>query len=472
MSRPDDSPGADVAAELEMPVTSRETPTPDAVPEATGQAFARNVLGTALGYLATPIVGIACAPVLVHALGVDGRGEFAATTSPTLLLTLAGTLGLPEAVTYYVASRQMATRAALWRASIQSLVFGVVLAGLVAALASPLSGGDDRVATIMTWGATTLPLALVVGVVRGAAAGRQRWGLVNAERMFGNVLRLALVVAFAVVGRLGLWESTLIYLICPVLAGAVYTRFLAGLLRSTAEPRQAFTAEMTLLGFGMRNWAGGLAGVVLSRLDQVLITPLANSHQLGLYAAAVSIAEIPYVISAATRDVLLAADASRSDDQRAVQASRITFLATLLFAGALAITSPLLIRIAYGSAFADATPMLVLLLLASVAYTPGLTAGGLLLARGRPLARSLSLAGACVLNVALLPVLVPAFGGIGAALASVAAYVLFSTINLTLLTRRSSFGPIEMIVPRREDFRWAIEHIRALRRKRAAGLPS
>src|SRR5579875_3552405 len=91
-------------------------------------SFGRNVVSTAIGNAVTPLVGLATAPILVHALGVAGRGEFAATTSPTLLLTIAGTLGLPQAVTYFVASGRLSARVTTRRACTQSLLVGVLLA--------------------------------------------------------------------------------------------------------------------------------------------------------------------------------------------------------------------------------------------------------------------------------------------------------------------------------------------------------
>ncbi len=422
-------------------------------------SFGRNVVSTALGNAVTPVVGLATAPILVHALGVAGRGEFAATTSPTLLLTLAGTLGLPQAVTYFVASGRLSARVTTRRACTQSILVGVLLAALVAALAPAIAGGNHHVASIMFLGVLTLPGALVVGVVRGTASGRHRWGLVNLDRGGGNILRLLLVIGFAVTGHLGLLQATMIYLLSPVVIGVVYLPLLRSIWREPVAPPREAVSESALLAYGMRIWIGGIAGVVLSRLDQVLMTPLSGARQLGLYAAAVAIGELPYVFSGATRDVILAADAAASNDFRAAQASRLTFLATVVFSGLLAAVSPLVILVAYGSAFADSTSMLLLLLAASVLYTPGMTSAGVLVARGRATLPSASVAAACAVNVILLPILVPPWGGNGAALASVAAYAVYSAINLVLLRRHSSLKLRAMLVPSKDDFSWVTQRI-------------
>jgi hypothetical protein len=64
-------------------------------------------------------------------------------------------------------------------------------------------------------------------------------------------------------------------------------------------------------------------------------------------------------------------------------------------------------------------------------------------------------------------VLIPPFGVIGAALASVAAYTCFGVTSLIALSRVSGIGARELVVPTREDFMVYRRFIgRVLRRRR------
>lgn len=432
---------------------ARHAAPPEEIAPTSNKSFLRAVLKTVGGNLASPVIGIATAPILAYSLGVTGRGEFAAATSPTLLLTLAGTLGLPEAATYFVASKRLLVRPTLERVVRLSVFLGALLAAVLFLIAPLITSGSHEVTRLIFLGGCSLPLALAVGALRGVAAGVGRWGLVNSEQLLSNGLRLLLVVIAASTSSLTLPVAVAVYLSCPVLGGLVYLPFWRQLRNEIRRQRAkgGRGSSALLVRYGAYTWVGGLSGVILSRLDQVLIAPLAGARELGFYAAAVAIGELPYVVSAATDAVMLSKDAAEANDGRAELAGRLTFLVTALVAGVLALAAPLLVRLAFGEAFKPATPMLQLLLLAAVLNTPGSTAGAVLMARGRPGVRSISLTAACVINVALLPVLVPWAGGVGAAWASVISYGLFSVCNLWLAARLIGLSPWGMMLPRGSD---------------------
>ena len=423
------------------------------------------------GNLAGPLIGIVTAPILAHVLGVEGRGQFAAATSPALLLTLAGTFGLPEAATYFVASTRLETRTALMRVVALSGVAGILLAGALALVAPSVSTGEAYVTRLITYSGLALPPTLIVGAIRGVAAGRGRWRLVSIEKYTNNGLRLVLVMAFALLGWLNLLTAVMIYLGCPVLGGIVYLPFVRAIWRSWRPGGPAkHGVNRLLLRYGGSTWVGSLAGIVLSRIDQVLLAPMSGARELGLYAAAVALGEIPYVLSSAARDVTLAADAAAADDLRAQRASRIALLGTAVLAGGLALLAPVLVTIAFGRDFKDAAVMVQLLLLAAVLYASGSTAGALLMSRGRPGIRSLSIAAACLLNILVLPILVPELGGVGAAWASVISYGFLSALTLVLARRMYGLPIISMLIPSRHDVELAHQVIVRLRARPSNGV--
>lgn len=433
--------------------------------------FLRDVLRTVVGNLASPIIGIATSPILAHSLGVDGRGAFAAATTPTLLLTLAATLGLPEAATYFVASRQLAPRAALWRVVLMSVAIGALTAVLVWACAPLISTGDPGVTRLLRLGALTLPAVLAVGAIRGVAAGLNLWRLVNAEKLLTNGSRLIACLLFFALHMLTLPVAVAIYLGCPVLGGLTYFG-LSGHLATRQAPLTTWSdrrgKNAVLLAYGTKTWLGALTGVVLSRVDQLLMAPLAGARELGFYAAAVAVGEIPYVVSGATRDVMLAADAADPDDDRAQRASRATVVVTGAVCLVLAALSPILVRIAFGSEFGPATPMLLVLLLAAFLYTPGSSAGAVLMARGRPGARSMAVAAACVANLAVLPFLISHTGGIGASLASVIGYSGMSVLAVAFTCKYFGWTWSALWRPTRQDARRLFESLAGQGRSRSA----
>jgi hypothetical protein len=73
-----------------------------------------------------PFGGIIISPILAQGLGVAGRGEVAAAIAPNSLLVAVATIGLPEALTYYLAKHPQISRSALALATACSLAFGII----------------------------------------------------------------------------------------------------------------------------------------------------------------------------------------------------------------------------------------------------------------------------------------------------------------------------------------------------------
>jgi O-antigen/teichoic acid export membrane protein len=337
-----------------------------------------------------------------------------------------------------------------------STAIGALAAALVWICAPLISTGAPEVTRLLRLGALTLPAVLSVGAIRGVASGLNLWRLVNAEKLFTNGSRLLACLLFFVLHSLTLPAAVWIYLGCPVLGGLTYLRLSGRLSSERTEPlpwADSRSKNTVLLAYGAKTWIGALTGVVLSRVDQILMAPLAGARELGFYAAAVAIGEIPYVVSGATRDVMLAADAADPDDRRAQQASRATLFVTAAVCLLLAALSPVLIRFAFGAEFAPATPMLVVLLIAAFLYTPGSSAGAVLMARGRPGARSSAIATACVLNLAVLPLFIAHGGGIGASWASVIGYGGMSCLAVGLACRHFGWAWTALWRPTADDAR-------------------
>jgi hypothetical protein len=100
-------------------------------------------VGVALvGNVMPPLAAFFTAPLLAQVLGADGRGEVSAATAPLMLMLGAATLGLPEAVTYFVAAGLGRLRRTLLTASAWIAGAGVAATILVAALAPFLGAGQ------------------------------------------------------------------------------------------------------------------------------------------------------------------------------------------------------------------------------------------------------------------------------------------------------------------------------------------
>lgn len=408
----------------------------------------RAVIWVTAGNFAQPVSAFAVAPVLAQSLGVDGRGEVAGGTAPLLLMAALGSIGLVDSVTYHIAARIGSGRVVFARAATYVVASGLLLTGLVFFAAPLLSGANEDVEHLIRLATIALVPLLVVGIARGLAQGLQRWGLVNAEKFLSASIRLGAIGATATIGALDPQLAVIILAWAPVVGGVVY----AVLIRRRLTP-VLNAPRPRLLGFGLRVWVGSLSGILLMRIDQLLLTPLAGVYELGLYVTAVNVADVIIVLQASVGAVLFSADASDPRDERVYLGSRISVLAGGLAAVIIGASAQLWVPVLFGADFAASTVPLYILLVAAVLGAPGSVAGTALGARGRPGLRSLSLLLAAIVNVVVLVTIAPAYGAVGAALATLAGTAVASALNVVLASQLFGLRPIMLCVPQLRDIR-------------------
>ncbi|MBL8927057.1 MAG: oligosaccharide flippase family protein [Pseudonocardia sp.] len=414
-----------------------------------------------------PVIGLATAPILTHSLGVAGRGEAGAAMAPNLFIVGAATLGLPAALTYYLAKRPHLARVALGWATLFAVAFGAVTLGVVHLTSGYLAAGSPQLAQLMVLGAWLALPALVVGIFRGAAMGRQMWTEVALERVVNSMLRLVLLGVLALLGELDVMSAVLVMSIGPVIAGLVYVRAGSRVGPPDDEPLPPSPQRIVpqLLAFGSQVWLGSVATMLLARSSQLLVTPLSDVEQLGLLLVAITISDVPYIITQTLREFTFGVNSAQADVERLLAMSRITTLVALAGSSVIGATLPLWIDIVFGSGFADAIVPTWLLLASSCLTVPGMIAGAGLDSVGRPGLRSASLVLALVGNLIGLVLLVPPWGAVGAALAALAG-TLLSTIFAVAVAARSLPAPTHrFVVPQASDLALVRSTVAALGRR-------
>ncbi|GCE76121.1 hypothetical protein CBZ_11770 [Cellulomonas biazotea] len=411
---------------------------------------ARSMTITLAGNLFPPAVALASGPILAQALGVDGRGQVAAATAPLGLAIALMTFGVPEAVSYAVARHPRLVRTAARNGALIVVLAGLLATAAVFAAREWLSGGDTQIQHLMAVASLAVLPTLLLGVLRGIASGLQRWAMVAWEKVLASTLRLLVLVPLWLTDNLTPFTATVVLAAMPVLGALAYVT-LPRRLPPAEEDTEHVASTRALTGYGLRLWIGTISGILLSRVDQTLMTPLSSAYQLGLYVVAVNVSELPLVIHRAVRDVTFVTDAHRSEDSRLAAAARISTLICTVVAVVLGVSMIWWLPLLFGAEFGPAVPIAWLLLVAVVISTPGSIAGAGLSARGRPGLRSIALVIACVLNIGMLVLLVPTYGAMGAAWATVLGYVVSSGLNQYFLRRLFGVSMLSFYGVRRSD---------------------
>jgi len=189
----------------------------------------------------------------------------------------------------------------------------------------------------------------------------------------------------------------------------------------------------------------GIAAVLYLKIDIVMLGWLRGSEETGVYAAAARLSEVwyavPVVIVATIFPPLLESRADTARWQRNLQRGLDGLVAiALVIALVMQFAAAPLIRVLFGEAFAGSAPILALHIWAALFVFMRELFSRWLIAEDL-LAFSLLTHGAgAIVNVLLNLWLIPAYGGLGAALATVISYATAGWLALFLHARTRPFA--------------------------------
>ncbi|MFI6820440.1 oligosaccharide flippase family protein [Micromonospora sp. NPDC050187] len=378
----------------------------------------RRLVSATTANLVVPLSGLLVGPVLSRELGPEGRGFYAALTLPVVVYGWLGTYGLQDALTFHLRHRRLSGRDAARVALLATVplgLLGVLLLAVLGLVALAREPGEHRQFLVL---ALLAPLHILANLLVGALTGVADVGGVNLLKVVPAVIRTVLLVGACLAFDLSAFVAGLLFLVSAAGGTAVGLRRLrrapAGEVPSGPLPLRSLTRYAAVC------LPGVLAAVATARLDQVIGLPLLGARELGFYAVAVSVAELPMVVATAARTVLMGR-ADGDDPAAALRVARLALPLTLAACVVLAAVAAPLLPLVFGEAFAPAVLPTVVLCAATVLYTGVQILGAVLLANGRAGRSSAALVAGALTGVVALVALAP-LGAVGAAVASLLGY--------------------------------------------------
>jgi O-antigen/teichoic acid export membrane protein len=459
---PGDSPssGDEAVASPDNDVTLGESESPASRPKTRGD-LASLAIWTTLAQIFLPLTSLVSGPILARALGPDGRGLYSAVLAPLTVLGFVALVGLPDATTFAVARLRIPKGHALVLLLRLCFVYGVV-ASVVLILSAPLILHRTPAAVpLLQLAALTLPLQMLLTIIRQATAGSADFQWRNAERVLSATFRLLGLLLFAAVGILtpdwAVWLTIVSMVVGgPLLVYGTFGRRLLRALRTEPRVRAAHPhLTRTLAAYGLRSWGGVFAYLVNWRLDQAVLVILVSTRELGFYAVAVSLAELPQTAFAQFRNLLFAESAARDDLSVVTRASRMLVGVTVLMAILGAVGSPIVIPLLFGPAFKSAVPMSQILLFGAIPFLLDSVMAAGLLSLGYPGRASVGQITGGFLTVVGLFVLCPRIGAIGAAWTSLGAYSVNAVVSTWIYCHTTGSSVRSVLLLTRQDMNWA-----------------
>lgn len=387
--------------------------------------------------------------LVAQILGPAGRGAVALINVVDEVSTAVFTVGVPIAAGYHAKLGLDSDRAlvnAAIRAGTLLLPATVAIALLVGAfgLASLEPAARWLTVVLIGWtGIVNLPSLTAASIIQAHRDLRR----LAFYRVSFNSVTLVLIASCAVLGDLSVTWVAAAFVVGRLVTGAYG-------LSVTAWPSLGPHAPLApLFRYGSKAMPGFVGTFLNNRLDQLVIAPMVGLGDLGLYAVAAGTSFAPTVLAmsmAASAFSTVQKDADRGRQASAATAIRRGILVSAIAAVGLALVTPVVVPLLYGAAFTGAVGPTIILLGGSVAWGGQLVATQCANALGQPSYSSIGEVTGVLLTIVGLVVFVPQYGITGAAVVSLAAYVVRLAVTLSLLRREG----VKHVIPGMDDLAW------------------
>jgi len=403
----------------------------------------RSVVGSLAASGGLQLLVIVSGVIVARSLGPTDRGYFALLLVVAVVCGLIGHLGIPTAMTYYIAQEpRHARRITRDLASVRFLQLGSAFVLQVVALLVLVQGkpGRVQVAAVVTLFLPAGVLMLDTGLAILQGQHRFRWF---------NVLRIVPGASYVVVIALAFVTIGVDLVVVTTLW--VGTNFLGGLLALVVGLRslpnelgpEPGPPRPEMVRFGLRAMLGTVSPVDAVRLDQLVVGLFLMPVELGYYVVAQAFTQLPRVVAASVGMVAYPQVASRAEREARKHAMWRFFGLGVLLSGlvvlGLEVLTGKLVPFFFGSAYNAATPIAQILLIGTLFMAGRRVLSDGVNGLGHPGLGTIAEVASWLFIIPGLAVLLPLYGAKGVALALTIAWAasLALLIVLALFAERT-----------------------------------
>ena len=370
------------------------------------------------------LMGVVLSVVVARIFGQQGRGVFALATAVIAMAVQFGSLGLPSASTYALARGEQPLRLLL-----------------VNGFLSALGGSALAIAAVLLWGwlwPQTLPVKgwLLVLTLAGIPGGLLflylRYFLLTLKRTsLANMAELAARLAtLAGAGVLWLWGGLSLLWLLGLQAAALTLvclwayKHLYNLGEGATRP--SLKVLRGQMGYGFKVFLANVFMFMVLKIDLLLVNHFMGEASTGVYAVAMSFAELMQVLPVVVGTLLFPRLSAMSDTAQKARLLQNALMAMaglmLVGCGVMVVLIKPLVMLLYGADFMPAVVPFMVLLPAVWALGLNSLMMNFLASIGTPAMTTLAPLVAAVVNIVANVILIPTHGLVGAAVASVISY--------------------------------------------------
>jgi O-antigen/teichoic acid export membrane protein len=353
-----------------------------------GQGGAAATFQTLLARLLVLALNIATGVITARSLGPDGRGEQAAIIMWVGLLSYSMTLGIPAALIYrFKNAADYAERGRIFGAVI--FLGGILgcIATAVGVLGIPywMTHYPQSTVHAAQWFMVSAPLSLLMLFFTCALESIDDFSIANANRYLQPMVTLGLLGILVGSGQLTPLSSA-IAIILPTIPLFFITFFY---LYKKLHPvwDDLFASSTSLLSYGIKAYGVDVINTLAGQIDQIFIVGMLPHRALGVYAIALAVSRMLFLVQTSTVVVLLPKITGRSLSdivQTTGAVLRLGIAASLVLGSGMLIFAPSLLIVLYGQEFVSATgPLRILVVEAVLSNAVGIMSQAFM-ATGKP----------------------------------------------------------------------------------------
>lgn len=363
-------------------------------------------------------------------------------------------LGLAQAHRYWVAKDPSCVPMLFSNAILFALITGVATMGVAELVVPHLVGNrGPEVMHLVHLYLINIPAALLQLLMIGLLEGARRFGWGGMARLvFFGVQGLAYFMLW-LTGHLTLETATFTMILSQ------FSSMMFALCAVWRQLKPDWNPSWSLwkrtFRYGVRDYPGAVADFATLRMDQLLLGGLGSSVAIGLYVVAVRISEITAVLASSVGDAMMPEMAAATEAAKAdlllARSLRLTVYAHLTVLVPLWWAAPHILKFVYGESFLAASSTLRVLLLASVVLSVGGIVASGLNGFGHPGMSTIARVASAVVTAVALLTLLPRYGIVGVAVASLIGYTVMLLVAFYCLVNKRQLGFWGYLRPRFQD---------------------
>ncbi|WP_435317297.1 lipopolysaccharide biosynthesis protein [Haloarchaeobius sp. TZWSO28] len=422
--------------------------------------MSRNIVTAFLSTIGSRLVGLlvtaAVTPLLIHFLGVGTYGEYATIMSVFALLTIFMSSGTNSGVKKYIAEERSMHR---WKDHVFGYYFRLAtLLAVLAAIGFAVASYTGLVA--MVWGETFEPYFYLLGAMALAVQYREYIRRTLMGLKLEHVSEPLTVLYRVVFGIVGVTLAALEFgvpglIVAQILASLVAVGVGLAVVRSRLSldtivdttPSQFPSSD--LFNFNHLTIAYVFLLTSLYHIDVLMLGSFKNSELVGYYKAALVLVQFLWILPRSVQGVMIQSTSDLWEQGKtdritdlASRTTRYVLLLTLLLALGMAALASSFVPLYLGEEMTPAVTPLLLLLPGTVAFAVARPLLAISHAKGDVKSLIAATWASATLNFALNLNLIPAYGMVGAAVATTIGYGSLPLFN-AIAARELGYDPLE-----------------------------